>query len=57
MSTTYPVAAIERYLAARKALEAAPTHSGPNFDAAMAEHEAALAELGRVAQIARGETA
>lgn len=49
--------AIERYLAARKALEAAPTHNGHAFDAAMAEHDAALAELSRVATLARGNPA
>ena len=49
--------AIARYLAARKALDAAPTHNGPAFDAAMDEHDAALAELSRVATLARGETA
>ena len=49
--------AIDRYLAARKALDAAPTHNGPAFEAAMAEHDAALAELSRVATLARGETA
>lgn len=51
------LAAIDRYLAARKVLDAAPTHNGPAFDAAMAEHDAALAELSRVSTLARGNPA
>lgn len=49
------LAAIDRYLAARKALEAAPTHNGPAFDAAMAEHDAALADLTAASAKAKGE--
>lgn len=53
-SHTALVEAIDRYLAARTALEAAPTHNSRAFDAAMAEHDVALGKLEAVANKARG---
>lgn len=47
------VGAIDRYLAARDALDAAPTHNSRAVDAAMAEHEVALGKLRAVSERAR----
>lgn len=48
--------AAERMMAARQALEHAPTHSNAAFDAAFAEHEASLAGLAAAIAAARTHT-